>query len=257
MRLAPTSNLLGKALDFSLSSDFVAGTNPDQFSPGTIIQAAATDGGPDTTSNVANWGMCELMYVVNSSSSTFLPGNLVQVDKDFAISAAATTANTGAPLAVCLTRFTAGNTTRQGGWVMVSGVTPVSFSVAATTGAVFLGTSGNATPTAAAGKQILNATTIIAAASTFTRSVTTQSGSSLVKVGKVTGMYPGQAISGTGIPASSVISSIDPSGVAIVIGSAVGTPVAATATGTVTATMTNTGYGIVRMSRPFVQGQIT
>jgi murein DD-endopeptidase MepM/ murein hydrolase activator NlpD len=70
-------------------------------------------------------------------------------------------------------------------------------------------------------------------------------------------MYPGQAISGTGIPASSVISSLDASGTDIIIGSAVGTPVNATATGTVTATLTNTGYGIVQVLSPTFQSQIT
>lgn len=262
MRLAPTSGpLQGQLIDFGPSQDFPTtntGTGHVGVQPGTIFTCASTDGGIDTTTSVPNWGAAEVMYVVNTSSSTFVPGNLVQIDKNYAISAAATTDNTGAPIYVCLSTFSAGDVTRQGGWILLSATSaPVTFSVAATTGQIFLGTSKNATPTANTGGQILNATTIIAAAGNFTRTIQTQSGSSQVKVARVNGLYPGLAITGTGIPASSVISSIDPSGVAFTIGSAIGTPVNATATGSVTGTFTHTGYGIVAFNRPFVQGQIT
>lgn len=263
MRLALTSGpLVGQIIDFGPSQDYPTSTSAGQkLSPiqaGAICTAVATDGGPDTSdADLPNWGACEVMFVYNTSSATFVPGNLVQYDKNFAIAAAATTDNTGAPLAVCLSTFSAGNVTRQGGWVLLSGVTPVTFSVAATAGQVFLGTSKNATPTANTGGQILNATTLIAAAGAFTRTGTTQSGSPQIKVGRVNGLYPGIAVSGTGIPGSSVISSINPDGVSFVLGSAVGTPANATASGTVTLTFTHTGYGICLVQRPFVQGQIT
>jgi hypothetical protein len=262
MRLALSNGpLTGALIDFGPSEDFstspAAGGNFGAIQPGAIFVAAPTDGGIETTANVPNWGAAEVMYVVNTSSSTFIPGNLVQVDKNFTVSAAATTANTGAPIYVCLSNFSAGNVTRQGGWVLISGICPITTSVAATTGAVFLGTSKNVTPTAAAGKQILNATCLTAATGNFTRSITTRNGSSFVAVPRVNGLYPGIAISGTGIPASSVISSIDPGGAGFVIGSAVGTPVNATASGTVTGTFTHTGYGVFQIQRPFVQGQIT
>jgi hypothetical protein len=261
MRLAPITGLSGQALDFSISADYAPGNQQGQkqssWTPGTFMEAAPTDGGIDTTANTPNWGLCELVYCVNTSSSTFNPGRLVVLDTNFVLSDLPATANTGRPLYVALTRFAAGNVTRQGGWVLRSGICPVSFSVAATTGAVFGGAAGQATPTAAAGRQILNASTLIAAAGSFTRQIVTQSGSSLVKTARVNGLYLGQAISGTGIPGSSVISAIDPSGTAIQIGSAVGTPVNATATGVVTGTFTHTGFGIVHLDRAFMQGQIT
>jgi len=263
MRLAiTTGQLAGQLIDFSPSKDFSttpsAGAHYASVQPGAIFSAVSTDGGIDTSdAQLPNWGACEVMYVVNTSSSTFVPGNLVQIDKNFAIAANATTDNTGAPLYVCLSTFSAGNTTRQGGWVIVSGITPVTFSVAATAGQVFLGTALNATPTANTGGQILNATTLIAASGAFTRSGTTVNGSSAVRVPRVNGIYPGIAVTGTGIPASSVVSSINSGGDGIVIGSAIGTPVAATAAGTVTLTFTHTGYGICHVNRPFVQGQIT
>lgn len=253
MRLSPINLAAGKLLDFSLADDV------QRHARGTLTAAVGTD--YDTTSNVANWGFCEVMYVSSAHSAAIIPGTVCVMDKNWRIvptAVAATEAGTGKPLYIALTNFPIGSTTEQFGWVLVSGICPVRFSVAATVGAVHAGTAGVWTPTASAGSgiQIMNAQTIIAAVSTFTRSVTTRNGSSRLKVASVAGYYPGQAISGTGIPGSSVISSVDPSGNEIVIGSAVGTPVNATATGTVTATSTNTGYGIVLVSRPHMQGYI-
>ncbi len=261
MRLAPLSTV-GSALDFSSSDDYTtAGGGTSGYTgiaPGTIIQAAPTTG-VDTTANVPNWGVCEVMYVLNTSSNTFIPGTLVNIDKDFAISTVPNTGLVGRPCYVALTNFAAGNTTTQGGWVMTRGVAPVKYAVTATAGAVYISTTaGQATPTnPTGGKQIIGATCLIAASGSFTRAVQTQTGSSRVRVVNMAGVFVGQAISGTGIPASSVVSAIDPSGMELVIGSAIGTPVVATATGAVTGTFTHTGYGICQVNNPQVQGSIT
>lgn len=253
MRLSPMTGLTGALLDFSTSDDFPVtstgwvngGSNP--FTPGAIIIAAPTDG-LDTTAGVANWAASELMYAFNTGVA--VPnGTLVTIDKDFNITAAASTANLGKPIYVALTNFSVGSTTRQGGWIMLSGVAPVTFSVAATVGAVFLGTAGNATPAAAAGKQLLSAQTIIAAGTAFTRSIKTINGSKRIEVSNTKGIFIGQTIGGTGI--ASTVASIDPSGIAF------STAAAATASGTVTGTFTPTGYGIVQFNRMFSQGQIT
>ena len=260
MRLAPTGAVTGSLLNFDVSDDYTTtggGTSGyTGIAPGTIMQAAPTDG-VITTANVPNWGVCELVYVLNTSSTTFLPGKPVTLDKNFAIAELASTANQARPVYVTLTNFSAGNTTTQGGWVLRRGIAPVTFSVAATAGAVYIGTAGNFTPTPAAGKQILNAVTLIAASGSFTRGAVTSTGSSFVRTNSVAGVFVGQAISGTGIPGSSVVSSIDPGGQGVTIGSAVGTPVTATASGAITATFTHTGYGIVHLDCPFAQGQIT
>lgn len=251
MRLAPLDVSVGNLLDFSTSADV------KKMQLGTVVQCTGTD--YDTTANVANWGVAEVIYVANNSVA-ILPGALCVIDKNFRIvasAAAATQANTGQQVYVALTNFGVGSPTEQYGWALRRGTCPVQFSVAATVGAVYAGTAGKATPTAAAGSQILSMRTLIAGASTFTRLGSTKTGSSKVKFGSVTGVYVGQAISGTGIPASSVVSSIDTDGVTVNIGSAVGTLVVATATASVTVTFTNTNFGIVNMDYPFYQGQIT
>lgn len=250
MRLAPIDVLGPKLLDFSVSD------TEKKMASGTPVQAVGTD--YDTTANVANWGSAELLYVSSVGAGVILPGTLVVLDKNFRITAtAASEANTGRPVYVALTNFQIGSTTEQYGWVLRKGICPVRYSVAATAGNVFGGTAGVATPTPAAGVQILNARCLIAAAATFTRAGATKIGSSKVRFSNVGGIFVGQAISGTGIPASSVVSAIDPNGVDVIIGSAVGTPVNATATGTVTVTFTNTGYGICQVDSPTFQSQIT
>jgi hypothetical protein len=253
MRLAPIGAVSGALLDFSTSVDVpttgYSGGEASQFTPGALIHAAPTDG-VDTGTNVPNWGVCELLWVLNSSTA-ITPGKLVALDKDFNIVVNPVTANTGRPVYVALTSFAAGSTTRQGGWVLRSGIAPVSYSVAATAGPVYQGTAGNATPTAANGLQINNSTCLIAAASAFTRAgCTTQNGGLFLKMPRVNGCFIGQAVSGTGIAASSTVSSIDPGGLGVTLNNAM------TATGTVTATFTPTGFGIVHLDRPFVQGQV-
>lgn len=251
MRLAPIDGVITRLLDFGQSYD-----NP-LMSLGMLIGATGTM--YDTTANVANWGFCELMSVSSIQAAAITPGTLCHIDKNFRIAptaAAASELGLGQNVVVALTNFGIGNVTEQYGWALVSGVCPVQYSVAATVGKVYMGTAGKATPSQSAGIQLLNAVCTVAAVSTFTRTGKTLSGSSIVKFANTGGMYVGQTISGTGIPASSVISSLLPDGTSALIGSAIGTLVTATATGSVTVTLTNTNYGICQLSRPFVQGQI-
>src|SRR6478752_203687 len=243
MRLAPVDAVGPKLLDFSSSDDV------REMMPGSTITAVGTDY-DGVTANVANWGLAEIVYVGYTGAALLPPGSLVVLDKNFRISlTAASEANSGRPVHVALSTFQIGSTTEQFGWVLREGICPVAYSVAATAGPVYGGTSGKATPTAAAGVQILNARCLIAGAATFTKNGVLRVGSSVVKLPNVAGVFVGQAISGTGIPASSVVSSIDPNGTWITIGSAVGTPVTATAGGNQTLTFTNTGFGIVQLDR--------
>lgn len=253
MRLVATSGpLTGRPLDFSASMDVPDGGpaigGPTAGLQGGAMLSAAPSDMPDSTANVANWGPSELIYAYSVGAGAIIPGTLVHIDKNFNITTVPNTGLTGRPVYVTLTSFAVGSTTRQGGWLLRAGIAPVKYAVAATAGAVYISaTAGQATPTNPTGqKQLGNMTCLIAAASTFTRTVNTLTGQLRVGMTRVTGMYPGQAISGTGIPGGTTIASIDPGGQAIFLSAA------ATATGLVTATMTNTGYGICHLDRPFV-----
>lgn len=261
MRLKPLNAASGILLNFSQSDDldpglYAASTSPDRIQPfpfGTVVAAVAADG-PIYTANRPNWGMCELVYVRHTGSATVNPGRLLHVDKDMTILDVPTgSSNSGRPVFVALTQFRAGNVTPQGGWVLRSGLCPVQFAVAATAGQVFCSgaTAGQATPTAAAGRQLLNATTLIAAAGSFTQAVKTTNGSNRLAVPSTAGVFIGQAVSGSGIPGSTTVSAIDPSGRYVTMSAN------ATASASVTGTFTHTGFGIVHVDRPFLQGQIT
>lgn len=253
MRLVATSGpLTGQLLDFSTSKDvptsFSGGVSSSlQF--GAMFSAAGSDG-LVTTAGVANWGAAELLYVRNTSTA-IIPGTLVHISKDWVISTVPNTGATGRPVYVALTNFAAGSTTPQGGFVMRAGICPVVYAVTATAGAVYIsGTAGQATPTNPTGqKQIANMTCLIAAATTFTMSVTCKNASKKVRVPNTAGLFVGQTISTAGntpIPTSTEIEAIDPSGQFITINNA------AVASGTATATLTATGYGICQIDRPFM-----
>jgi hypothetical protein len=65
------------------------------------------------------------------------------------------------------------------------------------------------------------------------------------------------ALSGTGIPASTVVAALDPDGKRIYMGSAIATiDKLATATGSITLTGTYTGFGSGLINNPFAQGAI-
>src|SRR5580765_6281219 len=146
MRLAPLGQATPRLLDFSTSDSEL------KWQRGTILSATATD--INFSSGVPNWGEAELIYVGYIGAAVVLPGTLCSMVANFRFNVtavAATVANTGAPVYVALTNFQAGNTTTQYGWLLRSGVCPVRYAVAATTGRMFAGTAGLATPTAAAG----------------------------------------------------------------------------------------------------------
>lgn len=238
MRSLTIDAAVGKLINFFAADDV------QKHQIGFRVSTASSD--YSTTASVGNALGGEAMYV--KASTTIPTGSLVVLDKDGVVVVCPTTANTGRPVYVALSSFSA---TALFGWVMRAGVCPVTFSVAATAGPVFVGTAGNATPTAAAGKQLLNATTLIAAVGNFTRSARTFNGRPQIEVADVAGIYPGITVTGTGIPASTTVLSIENGTRTIVLSAN------ATASGQITATFTHTGFGIVHIEQPFVQGQIT
>jgi hypothetical protein len=239
MRFSPVDIVAGKLINF------YAGDDAQKHQLGARSSVVSSD--YSTTANVGNGGGGEVQYV--RAAGTFGVGRLVVIDKDWIISDLPVTANTGRPLAVCLSQFTAA---APFGWVMLSGVCPVSFAVAATVGPVFGGTAGQATPTAAAGRQILGAHCLIAAAGTFTKAGRTRVGQPFIDLtGDVSGIYPGMAVSGTGVPGGATVLNIDPDGRRFTLSAN------ATASGSPTLTFTHTNFGICQVRYPFIQGQIT
>lgn len=202
-------------------------------------------------------GPMELVFAQFQTASTLVNvGRLVHLDENFVLSDMPNTANTGRSVYVVATKFpsTAGlsSTNPLYGWVArTAGRFPVQASAAYTAGAMYFAAAGQATHTATAGKQILNARGLIGSAGTITKTCTTQNGSKELLVPNKDGLFPGLTPSGTGI-AAGTIDTLDTGKNNVILLTA-----ASTATGTVTVTFTNTNYTIAQFDRPFVQGQIT
>lgn len=207
---------------------------------GTRINAVCND--YNTGAGYPNGGGAELIYA--RAAGAFVNGRLVHMDKDLLLLDVPITANTGRPVFAALNSFSATNIF---GWVMAAGTIPLRFSVAATVGTVFSGTAGNVSPTAANGRQILGAHTLVAAAGTVVKSARIRNGSPRVEVNDVGGLYIGMTMSGTGI--TGTIIDMD-AGANVVVLSA-----NCSATSTTNMTGTHTGFGIVQLSHAFVQGQ--
>jgi len=243
------TNFLAGAWPFERDATFAEGV------PGGSVPGIAL--GQRVQAYDSFWGSGEFIFLKFATVSTLVEfGSVVIWDNNFLLakSAAADSHVQGRPFGILATRFPSntgvGSTTPFYGWVMLAGMIPATFSVAATAGAVYQGTAGNLTPTANTGAGVLGLHTMLAATAAITKTVTTQNGSNRLQVPSKDGLYPGVAVSGTGL--SGTVLSLDSGKNNEVILSA-----NASATGTVTATFTDTGFGRVMLEQPHFQGQIT
>lgn len=203
------------------------------------------------------YGSGEYIYLLNGASA--LPsGTVVQWDKDFVAAANPATANTGAPVA-----FTGQNPSIPAAsyfWAQVTGKLPVlsATSVAALTPIGIHASTAGSLNTLGNGRQLLNANVVLAASGTIAKTAQTTNGSSVIRVSDASGWFQGLPISGTGIPASTIVGLVAPDNKTVTMYQSGGTTLqTATATGSVTVTGTLTGYVLIDAQNAFVQGQTT
>lgn len=204
------------------------------------------------------WGPGQFMYV--KSDDTIIKGSVCTFEIGSAGELEAilvpNTANLGVPVGVAMAPMTAG----KYGWVQLSGLavykTNATVAAAAAIGITAAGVLG----ANSAGKQILGVRNVRSATAAVTLAGTqTQSGSGrLYRPAGYDGAFLGAALSGTGVPGSTVVAGLDPDGKTILMGSAIGTfDRTATATGIITLTVTYTGYGAGFIFKANTQGAIT
>lgn len=200
------------------------------------------------------WGFGTFIYV--KSNDSIIKGSLVRIGKapTFLGTLYPNTGNLGQPFGVAMAPMASGTY----GWVMVVGAavykTNATVAADAAIGLAAAGIAG----TNGAGKQMLNTHNVLAATATITVTAQTQLGSSQLDTAGYDGFFLGMALTGTGVPASTVVAALDPDGRTISMGSAIATiDVVATATGSITLTGTYTGYGQGIICYPFIQGAIT
>lgn len=191
------------------------------------------------------WGR----FVYLKTAGAHAVGRLVTITSEaFTVLDLPNTANLGYPFFVARAKFSA---TDQFGWFQFEGVCPVQTAASVAAGvAVGIGAAGQA-GTNSAGKQLLGVKVLRASTFTLTKVGSTFNGSTIIKVSNLDGLFIDLPVSGTGVPASSEIVTMDPSGTQFTIDNA------ATATGSVTITFTYTGFLLVHLNSPHGQGAIT
>lgn len=250
---------------YSLSFDQIG------FQPVGVITA------PDTTRNHPQglivsgsdpwWGGGEFKYVqangtIRQYGIVVLTQTQTAAGIQYMATEAPTTQNLGRELGISMFPMVAG----QFGWVQIGGVTPVNCnaSVAADTTFGIASASAGQGGANSAGRQVLNSRIVLAGANTVVKAnVVTRSGSNIIFSPNGTdGWFPGAFLSGTGIPASTIVGTIDPDGRTVsMFQSGTTTAQNATATGSVSVTATYNNatifYNVASINRPFAQGAIT
>jgi hypothetical protein len=230
------------------------GTQPfnDWFVPDTTQRQPL---GMKVTAVDPYWGFGEFIYI--KSNDAILKGSLVAIGTapTYLGTLLPSTAGQGFPFGVAMNAIPSGSY----GWLQISGaaVIKTNATVAADT-AIAVAAAGIA-GTLANGKQLLNTRNVKAATATVTVTAQTTNGNGiLVTAPGYDGFFLGMALSGTGIPASTVVAALSPDGRTIYTGSAIGTTgdKNSTATGSITLTGTYTGFGQAQIAYPFAQGQI-
>jgi hypothetical protein len=231
-----------------------AGTQPfnDWFAPDTTQRQAL---GMEVTAVDNFWGQGTFVYL--KSNDAILKGSWVMWDEVYQAALLPNTANQGFNTAVAMAPAASGTYF----WAQVNGRAVYKTNATVAADAAIGITAAGIVGANTAGKQILGVRNRISATGTktFANTQTTNGTNVLLVPQGYDGAFLGMALSGTGIPASTVVAGLDPDGKRIYTGSAIGTfgDKNSTATGSITLTGTYTGYGSGVLSRPFAQGAIT
>lgn len=226
----------------------VAGVQPfnDWFDPDTVqrmqlgVMVEAID---------PYWGHGVFQYV--KSNDAILKGSacIVGTMPTFLATLYPNSANLASPVGFAMTPLPSG----EFGWLQICGATV--YKTGSTVAAdVPIGiTAAGIVGTFAAGKGFFGVHNVKSATATtaLTNTQTTNNSSVLLCPAGYDGWFLGMALSGTGIPASTVVAKLDPDGRTVYMGSAIGTvDKVATATGSVTVTGTYTGFGAGLITYP-------
>jgi len=200
---------------------------------------------------IRQFGLCVCTQTLNSTTRAYEP----------VMTEAPNTANTGRPVYVCMSDIgTATTVSGQYGWFMRAGTTPVNGTASVASGTTVGVTAAGQVGANSAGKQVLNAVSVIAATNTVVRAAAGSgnnnlSGGFTIQTVNVDGFFVGGYVSGTGVGASALITAIDRVNNVLTVNVAN----SAAVTGNVTQTANNATifYNVVQIDRAFVQGAIT
>lgn len=224
----------------------VLGTQPfnDWFTPDTTQRHVL---GMEVTAVDPFWGTGVFMYI--KSNDALLKGSAVMWDEVYQGVLLPSTVTQGFPFGIAMAPIPSGSF----GWIQTVGRAVIKTNATVAADGVLAVAAAGVLGATATGKQVLGIRNRISATGTKTFTVSTQNGTGiLLAAGGYDGAFLGMALSGTGIPASTLVAGLDPDGKRIYTGSAIGTlgDKNSTATGTITLTGTYTGYGSAMLNRP-------
>lgn len=192
---------------------------------------------------IRTFGLCQLNPAFNSTDNRWY----------YEVTEAASTANLGRMLCVAMKAMV----DNDYGWFQISGLCPINSNAAVAADTTFGVAAAGQGGANAAGKQVVNARIVGASTITVakTNCITRQAITTTLEVHNSDGWFVGAYLSGTGVGAAAIVSSISPDGRTVTMS------VASTAviSGTVTATYNNATifYNVAHLNRPFSQGAIT
>jgi len=188
------------------------------------------------------WGYGKFQYI--KSNDAILKGSLVIVGTfpTFLGTLLPNTASLGVPFGVAMAPMASGTY----GWIQLVGCTVYQTSATVAADAtVGIGAAGKVGAYSTL-KGMVNVHNLKAATATTTWTANTTNGTGKIVVPNgYDGAFLGMALSGSGVPASTVVAKLDPDGKTIYTGSAIHTlgDKNSTATGSITLTGTYTGFG--------------
>jgi hypothetical protein len=198
------------------------------------------------------WGYGEFIYL--KAGASLNKGNVCVISESFTATTAPSNANTGYPVCVAMAPMSV-NTF---GWFQTVGLAVYAMNATVAADAAVGVAAAGVLGTNAAGKQLLGVRHLRPQTATVTVQATLTAGSPVVLTGGYDGFFVGMALSGTGVPASTVVGRLGSDGRTIYMGSAVGlSDKLATSSGQITLTGTYTGFGAGIIHNPFMQGAIT
>lgn len=194
------------------------------------------------------WGYGKFQYI--KSNDAILKGSLVVVGtpNTFLGTLLPNTASLGVPFGVAPAPIPSGSY----GWIQIFGnavyKTNATVAADATVGIGAAGIIGAYSTL----KGMVGVHNLKAATATVTVTAVTTNGTGVLTTSGYDGFFLGAALSGTGIPASTLVTKLDPDGRTIYTGSAIGTlgDKNSTASGSITLTGTYTGYGLGFITLP-------
>lgn len=224
----------------------IAGTQPfnDWFTPDTVqrhplgVVVPAVD---------PFWGQGEFMYI--KSNDAILKGSAVAWDELYQGALLPSAVTQGFPFGIAMAPMASG----VYGWIQLRGRAVIKTNATVAADGVLAIAAAGILGATATGKQVLGIRNRVAATGTKTFTAQTTNGSATLFCPQgYDGAFLGMALSGTGIPASTVVAALDPDGKRIYTGSAIGTTgdKNSTATGQITLTGTYTGYGSAMLNNP-------